>query len=1543
MAAPTSARQHSAARARSSAMRTVALLCVLIALQLLVAVPAGAAREPAMKATAFSELPSRVSYFDDSSIVLWHDAVSGLVYRSADEGRTFSPVDGVPAGSAYLLIEHPYNARQAYILSNGKDHWRTTDRGATWHHFSTPDPPAVRAGLPLEFHADERHYENILYTGRRCSAWTPWQGSVCHDVVYYTQDAFASGVKPLMEVVLRCTWAKATPELKIPAHALPRILCIAWDDSRMPGNARSSRMDDPRHLMNEVRDARSLHDGSSMRPTAGTKSRLFQSDDFFRTRQPVDVGVGRSSRAFVGLGASRGYLITALQDATQGRGTEMALFISTDGTAWQRAHFPHGQAVHENAYTVLDGPPTHLLVDVLDAASGTGTLYASDSSGTQFVRKLSNTQRNVRGTVDYEHLANIEGVALANVRVEGAVPRVRSQITHDEGSTWQYLRPPEHDVDGRRIACDVRDPERCALHLHSATHANNIGRVFSSTAPGLVMGIGSVGETLRAYEDCDTFLSTDAGVTWRMVARHPHKYQFGDQGGLLVMVPDDGGATHEVRYSFDYGRSWASAKLPSELVPFALTTIPDGTALKFLLIGSRPRRAAANAPRHSAVFIDFVPLGKRRCGRSDFEKWYARAAADECLMGRRQWYMRRKPDADCVVQQKFRDPESHADTCRCTERDYECDFGFTRGLDGRCERTGPEHIAPDQCQAPGETYLGSSGYRRIPGDSCTPHGTPLDERVRRPCRDVGRGAGAVVTRRFHFPSAVADVLHFDDSPHVLVRLLSGEVFQSANDGSTWRPLHLHIEQFAEDRALAIVGEPTRHARAYIITERQNVYYTRDAGSTWRMFSAPLPASRVGVAPLVLDAESAERLLWVGSRGCPADPVPFTECRTELWYSTNHGLDWTHLDDHVRECAWLRPGQARMRDGGAMLCESFRDKRSGAAASPLDPQHNPLQLVLRTPPYKRAQVLLRNVLGFSVFGPYVVAAEVLAGMNAKGLPVMGLHMLVSEDGQHYAAVNLPQDVRLDPRAYTVLTESMRTMFLHVTTHAAPGSEWGAVLRSNSNGTDYIEALPNVNRDSTGLVDFELLPPLGVLLSNVVANREEAAISAHKQLATRISHSYGAHWEALTPPAHDANGNAYACQEVGCDLHLHGLTSRPDERITTGTPSAGGFLMGVGSVGRALAPYRECDMFLSRDAGFTWQEVHKDAHKWVLGDKGSVILLVNDEQPTDAVLYSLDQGHSWTEHRFGERLRLRTIDNVHEDQGRRFVLFGQSTEPRARDVAVFVDLSALTPRECVFDEHNAERSDFEHWSPTELGADACLFGQELTVWRRKRDRNCVVGNTLPETVLHRACACSAKDFECEFNHYRDPASGECVQHPGTPPLTNEQEPARQCWNNDVDADGYWYERTNVRKVASSRCAGGARPDRGRRHRCPRPPRRGHGVFYWLFWLVAAGIAGGAAAHWWQHYARDLAGHVRLPDTGFSEAAPLAGELLERGAGALSTAAGVARTLWARVRTEVVAWLGRTQRRERPFTSYHVLSTDEDAEVLHDYDSEELENRL
>lgn len=68
------------------------------------------------------------------------------------------------------------------------------------------------------------------------------------------------------------------------------------------------------------------------------------------------------------------------------------------------------------------------------------------------------------------------------------------------------------------------------------------------------MGVGSVGNYLMPYGECDTFLSIDAGVTWRMVRRGPHVYEFGAQGGIIVMMEDD--FTDVLLYSLDLGRTW---------------------------------------------------------------------------------------------------------------------------------------------------------------------------------------------------------------------------------------------------------------------------------------------------------------------------------------------------------------------------------------------------------------------------------------------------------------------------------------------------------------------------------------------------------------------------------------------------------------------------------------------------------------------------------------------------------------------------------------------------------------------------------------------------------------------------------------------------------------------------------------------------------------------------------------------------------------------------------------------------------------------------
>ena len=65
-----------------------------------------------------------------------------------------------------------------------------------------------------------------------------------------------------------------------------------------------------------------------------------------------------------------------------------------------------------------------------------------------------------------------------------------------------------------------------------------------------------------------------------------------------------------------------------------LTTIPDSTSQKFLVLGTSPRGRGGDDGRHALVFLDFAPLQTRQCKDSDFEKWYARGVqGNECLMG----------------------------------------------------------------------------------------------------------------------------------------------------------------------------------------------------------------------------------------------------------------------------------------------------------------------------------------------------------------------------------------------------------------------------------------------------------------------------------------------------------------------------------------------------------------------------------------------------------------------------------------------------------------------------------------------------------------------------------------------------------------------------------------------------------------------------------------------------------------------------------------------------------------------------------------------
>jgi Sortilin, neurotensin receptor 3, len=130
-------------------------------------------------------------------------------------------------------------------------------------------------------------------------------------------------------------------------------------------------------------------------------------------------------------------------------------------------------------------------------------------------------------------------------------------ILFKTGRSWTPLQAPTHDVDGKSVHCtpSTSHDSKCSLHLYGVTTPHNLGRVFSTPAPGFVMGVGSIGKHLLPYDECDTFLSDDAGLTWKMVAKGAHKYEFGDQGSVLVVV-DDEDSTDFVKYSYNDGKSW---------------------------------------------------------------------------------------------------------------------------------------------------------------------------------------------------------------------------------------------------------------------------------------------------------------------------------------------------------------------------------------------------------------------------------------------------------------------------------------------------------------------------------------------------------------------------------------------------------------------------------------------------------------------------------------------------------------------------------------------------------------------------------------------------------------------------------------------------------------------------------------------------------------------------------------------------------------------------------------------------------------------------
>ncbi|KAG7803237.1 hypothetical protein KL944_001190 [Ogataea haglerorum] len=712
-----------------------------------------------------------------------------------------------------------------------------------------------------------------------------------------------------------------------------------------------------------------------------------------------------------------------------------------------------------------------------------------------------------------------------------------------------------------------------------------------------------------------------------------------------------------------------------------------------------------------------------------------------------------------------------------------------------------------------------------------------DEREGAPedARD-GFNDGKVRTTYFTFQGKVKKYVYLDKLPGdadetVLVLTNRNEVFVSHNQGQVWE------EVAPDDEFLDIYVDPHRSTNVYLLAVNDKIVYSLDRADNWKSFRTPSKAV-AGIATLYFHPSDPKRLIFMGQEGCND---PFSKaCRLAAYHTYALGKRWLKIQENVRRCEFA--------GGEWILCEKDTNEATEYRSS----------LVASADLFKSRSTLLDRLVGVGRTGEYWVAA------TEKAHDALQPH--VSLDGVSWAPARLPPNIQLSrQQAYTVLSGSSKAVFMHVTTNPVTGTEYGTILKSNSNGTEYVSVLESANRDEGGYVDFEKITGLeGLIVANVVANPDDARKGARKRIRSVITHNDGAQWAPLQPPVVDSE-NQRLCSGQSleqCSLHLHGFTERADYRDTFASASAVGMMIGVGNVGPQLGSYYDGHTFLTKDGGITWKEVRKGVYLWEYGDQGSVIVLVNGKDNTNVLSYSVDEGDTWVDFQFTkEQVTVEDISTVPGDNSLVFMLFTRVPLARGDKTRVFrVDFSQLLSKKCSAD-------DFETWTPKHpFQADNCLFGHEVQYTRKIPGRLCQVGaRAIAEPKIVRNCKCTRQDYECDFNYYLTP-DGLCRLVPSYSPPSHED----ICLADNAPV-GY-YPATGYRKIPLSTCEGGTEfdkseepvPCKGREEEFNRlHPRLGL-LAALLLWAVAAVVAGYSMRFAYKWYT-SRHGEIRLDDDG------------------------------------------------------------------------------
>ncbi|QPG76801.1 hypothetical protein FOA43_004195 [Brettanomyces nanus] len=1327
-----------------------------------------------------------VFYFDDSPVLLLQDFQS--VFQSNDNGVTWDTVELFSQDNDNTI---PISIRQidldnqlGFAFTQSKRHYYTKDQGKSWKHFEIDEEGYTSATVSVNY--DKHDY--MLFSFRRCPEVLSVDvlSSECNDTFYYSKDGLAT--KPVrldINGLSGCTFARTNADFHVADSELMVCTKRDFDDNGFP-----------------------------------LKSEIVASKDFFNTIL-VPQSDALADAYVADIKVINSFMVAVVQKDRYDNNGMVDLYVSKDGVSFRKSFFD--KQLRSWAFTLLPSTKNSLHVALrgvsnpYDFQSSTD-VYRSDSQGMYFKKIISNVDgfggglemiRKIQG-IDGAWIAMTEGDAKADdgQRKPQNSGFARSKITLNDGDTWSYLKP----LNDTNCLGD----KDCSVNLMWFEERAGNGEIVSGPTPGILMGVGATGNTLpRSMNDLKTFISRDGGLSWSKVCDGPSVFTFADFGNIAIITKLnlegfpaslEEGSTGSILFSLDQGSTWKEVDIGVSLVPDYLITAKDGTARQALLVGITPQTMT-----YVAITIDFDDAFSEECEKNDFEEWYARRDPQTnepiCVDGHREKYNRRKQNSKCFASKLYKDIQVIEEPCKCGLEDTECDFGFRMNTGGECDPISTV-MAEDFCKGKNrKRKISLTSRRMIPDDPCSGgYKVPkndyiVDCQVMNELAEVEKisvkftDLDEKIIYYFYLErdpanSGVPDetLLVITETMRIYVSYDGGYSFVVPND-----------LMGLEGRVVSVFTNPYFPNDVYIAAQSGEVYYSNDRAVTFRSFHSPYVAGSDTKYEMSFSKSNSTKFIWYALSDCDS----MGNCKSSVALTEDNGQSFVHMVDNARKCHFsdsiFSTENYNVKDN-LIICEQ---KQEG------NPYYN--LIGSKNNFFSAPEIILKGIIGSTSSGEFLIVAKVNDDSS--------LTAFVSVDGYNFAEAKFPHNIEVTKQtAYTILNVNSKQIFMHVTTSSEYDLEFGALLKSNYNGTSYVTSLRNVNRNRAAYVDFESVQaPEGISLLNIVSNADKVKEDhVEKRLKTMITFNDGASWNSLESPSADSEGKMYACKK--CSLNLHSYTERLDpSRDTYSSGSALGMLFGIGNVGEYLAPMNDdtTALFFTKDAGVTWKEIRKGQYMWEFGDQGTILVIAKSAETTNTVSYSLDQGQTWKDYEFAEKkYMISDLSTVPSDTARRFMLLAE--DERGSEKVISLDFSRVYNRQCKLDlDHRTQMRDFDYWSPRyPHQEDKCLFGHESQYLRRSADvDDCFIGAApLSKGYKHmKNCSCSRNDFECDYN-FETAADGTCRLIKGLSSKDNSE-----ICNRDDKVLEYW-EPTGYRKVPLSTCEGGLELDKWASHPCP-----------------------------------------------------------------------------------------------------------------------------